>query len=179
MPLLLLFNKPYGVLSQFTGAPNNKTLKDYIDIPSVYPAGRLDKDSEGLLLLTDDGALQHKIAHPKQKLLKQYWVQVEGLPDKQAISSLRNGVRLKDHHCLPAKADIISAPIVWDRVPPIRERKKIPTSWLKIGITEGKNRQVRRMTAHVGYPTLRLIRWQIGTWCLNQLKPGQYQVLEV
>lgn len=179
MSLLLLFNKPYGVLSQFSGASEQHTLSEYIDIPNVYPAGRLDKDSEGLLLLTDDGKLQHDISHPKKKMLKQYWVQVEGIPNNHALKQLREGVSLKDHQCLPAKIQRIDAPSVWERDPPIRDRKSIPTSWLKIGIKEGKNRQVRRMTAQVGYPTLRLIRSQIGPWQLGQLKPGEYQVLNV
>lgn len=178
MSLLILFNKPYGVLSQFTGMPEENTLKKFIDIPSVYPAGRLDKDSEGLLLLTDDGRLQHQISHPKKKQLKQYWVQVEGVPNKEAIAALRAGVKLKDHHCLPAKVDLITPPSVWARNPPIRKRLSISTSWLRIGIKEGKNRQIRRMTAHVGYPTLRLIRYQIGAWRLGKLKPGEYKIIK-
>ena len=175
MSRLLLFNKPYNVLSQFTDADNRRTLADFIDSKCVYAAGRLDKDSEGLLLLTNDGQLQDKIAHPKNKMAKRYWAQVEGDIDKQALSRLSHGVELNDGVTLPAKAKKISQPEnLWVRTPPIRYRKSVPTSWLELVITEGRNRQVRRMTAAVGFPTLRLIRHQIGPWQLGDLQPGQY-----
>jgi 23S rRNA pseudouridine2457 synthase len=172
MARLLLFNKPFGVLTQFRAQAGVPTLAAYIDIPGVYAAGRLDKDSEGLLVLTDDGALQHRISAPKHKLVKTYWVQVEGEPDDAALASLRAGVELKDGWTRPAKARRIAAPQVWARDPPIRERKSIPTSWLELKLKEGRNRQVRRMTAAVGYPTLRLIRYSIGSWTLEGIAPG-------
>lgn len=175
--MLLIFNKPFGVLSQFTGEKTDRTLADYIEIKSIYPAGRLDKDSEGLLLLTDEGKLQHQISHPKQKMEKKYWVQVEGEPSEKELTPLRDGVKIKNHHCLPASVKIITNPSLWERHPPIRVRQTIPTSWLEITIKEGKNRQVRKMTAAIGYPTLRLIRYQIGPWKLNQLKPGEYLII--
>ena len=175
MARLLLFNKPYGVLTQFTDAQGRDTLARYIDVPGVYPAGRLDRDSEGLLLLTDDGQVQHQIAHPLHKLPKVYWVQVEGAPDKSALQALREGVTLNDGRTRPAKVKVIPEPPLWPRTPPVRERKSVPTTWLELTITEGRNRQVRRMTAAVGHPTLRLVRARIGTWSLDQLQPGQYR----
>jgi len=177
MTRLVLFNKPFNVLCQFSGDDGN-TLANYIDIPGVYPAGRLDKDSEGLLLLTDDGQLQHRIAHPRHKQDKTYWVQVEGEISEVAIQQLRQGVVLKDGMTLPAQARQIEAPVLWQRDPPVRFRRHIPTSWLELTIREGKNRQVRRMTAAVGFPTLRLIRQAIGKWNLGDLQPGEYQLIE-
>ena len=174
--MLYAFNKPFGVLCQFSG--EGDTLANYIDIKNIYPAGRLDKDSEGLLLLTDDGKLQHKISHPKFDKEKTYIVQVDGQITTEAISQLRDGVTLKDGLTKPAKAKIIDSPNwVWDRNPPIRIRKDIPTSWIELKITEGKNRQVRRMTAQVGFPTLRLIRTQIRDWKLNNINIGQHERL--
>lgn len=174
MSRIILFNKPYGVLTQFTDKEERQTLSDYIEIKDVYPAGRLDRDSEGLLVLTDDPALRHKIMHPRFKLPKSYWVQVEGQPDTAALKELKMGVMLNDGLTKPAEVDIIQAPDIWERTPPIRFRAAIPTTWLKITITEGRNRQVRRMTAKVGYPTLRLIRIEIGKWKLGDLKPGEW-----
>ena len=180
MSKLVLFNKPYGVLSQFTDDNKRQTLADYISIQHVYAAGRLDKDSEGLLLLTDNGKLQNKITHPNKKLTKYYWVQIEGELDDQAINVLRKGVKLKDGVTKPAEVTCIEEPNnLWRRNPPIRERKTIPTQWLEIAIREGRNRQVRRMTAAVGYPTLRLIRHRIGEWHLGELSPGESRLLEV
>lgn len=175
---LILFNKPYGVLSQFTdkGSPTTRaTLSDFIDVSGVYPAGRLDRDSEGLLLLTDDGRLQARIADPKFKLAKTYWVQVEGEPDDAALDRMRRGVRLNDGDTRPAEVERIDAPAVWPRDPPIRVRAAIPDRWLRLTIREGRNRQVRRMTAAVGYPTLRLIRASIGDWALGDLAPGKWR----
>ncbi|MBB5210371.1 rRNA large subunit pseudouridine synthase E [Microbulbifer hydrolyticus] len=176
MSQLILFNKPYGVLCQFTDQEGRPTLADYIDKPGVYAAGRLDFDSEGLLLLTADGQLQHQIAHPDSKLPKVYWAQVEGMVSDDALVQLRQGVQLKDGRTAPAKARVIAEPAIWPRVPPIRERKAIPTSWIELTISEGRNRQVRRMTAAVGYPTLRLVRCAIGNWRLDGLAPGEQRV---
>ncbi len=182
MPRLIAFCKPFAVLCQFSPDRDNKgetaTLADFISIPGIYPAGRLDKDSEGLLLLTDSGRLQHRISHPKKKMSKTYFVQVEGEPDGAAIARLSSGVPLKDGMTRPASAKIIADPELWPRNPPIRYRASIPTSWLEISLREGRNRQVRRMTAAVGYPTLRLIRYAIGPWNLDGLEPGQWRELE-
>lgn len=175
---LILFNKPYDVLSQFTdrGSPTTRaTLSNFIDVPGVYPAGRLDRDSEGLLLLTDDGRLQARIADPKFKLPKTYWVQVEGVPDDAALTALRDGVTLKDGPTRPAGVARLDAPAIWPRTPPIRYRASIPDTWIALTISEGRNRQVRRMTAAVGHPTLRLIRWRIGDWTLGDLSPGAWR----
>lgn len=174
--MLIAFNKPYGVLCQFTGGEGKPTLAGFIRIPDVYPAGRLDTDSEGLMLLTDDGALQHAIASPKRKLPKTYWAQVEGAIEGAAIAALRSGVALKDGKTAPARARAIAEPAdLWPRTPPIRMRLSVPDSWLELTITEGRNRQVRRMTASVGHPTLRLIRAGIGALTLTDLglAPGQ------
>lgn len=179
MSKFVLFNKPYGVLSQFRSEAGQATLADYLDIPAVYPAGRLDKDSEGLLLLTDDGQLQHRIAHPRHKAEKVYWVQVEGIPDDKALQQLAAGVELKDGLTRPAKVKSMLEPDIWPRDPPIRTRANIPTRWLELSITEGRNRQVRRMTAAVGYPTLRLVRYQIGQWTLDDIRPGEWKILTV
>ncbi len=178
MPRLIAFNKPYGVLCQFTDertAAPRPTLADYIDVPHVYPAGRLDFDSEGLLLLTDDGRLQARIADPKFKLPKTYLVQVEGDVGEDALTALRRGVQLKDGPTLPAEVDRIPDPNLWPRTPPIRVRQSIPDCWLKLTIREGRNRQVRRMTAAVGHPTLRLVRWGIGDWTVEGLASGEWR----
>lgn len=180
VPTLVAFNKPMNVLCQFTGEKGDITLADFIEIPNIYPAGRLDKDSEGLLLLTDDGQLQARISSPKFKLAKTYYVLVEGVPDNKALEALREGVALKDGKTLPAQVNIVPEPEwLWPRVPPVRIRKSIEDTWLKLVIREGRNRQVRRMTAHVGHPTLRLIRYQIGEYSLNELAPGEYRRVPV
>jgi 23S rRNA pseudouridine2457 synthase len=175
MPRLILFNKPFDVLCQFSDPQGRPTLANYLKIPRVYPAGRLDQDSEGLLLLTDLGWLQHRISDPDHKLPKTYWVQVEGTPDAAAVQRLAKGVRLKDGMTKPASVALISPPQIWERTPPIRFRRLIPTAWLSITLTEGRNRQIRRMTAAVGLPTLRLVRWAIGQWDLGKLQPGQWE----
>jgi 23S rRNA pseudouridine2457 synthase len=173
--VLIAFNKPFGVACKFSPEPGRKTLADFIDVRSVYPAGRLDTDSEGLMLLTDDGVLQARIAEPKHKMAKVYWAQVEGSPSQTALNQLRNGVRLGDFTTQPAKAILIEEPQeLWPRDPPIRYRAKIPTAWIELTIREGKNRQVRRMTAKVGYPTLRLIRTAIGKVNLGAVAPGTW-----
>lgn len=180
MGMLILFNKPYGVLCQFTGEPGRETLAGYIPVPGVYAAGRLDTDSEGLLVLTDDGALQARIADPRHKLAKTYLVQVEGVPDEAALAALRAGVDLGDFVTRPCQVRLVAEPAwLWPRVPPIRERKSIPTRWLEIVLKEGKNRQVRRMTAKVGFPTLRLVRARVGEWSLEGIAPGEWREILV
>lgn len=183
MPRLVLFNKPYGVLPQFTdknmAASPRPTLSDYIQIDGVYPAGRLDMDSEGLMLLTDDGRLQARISDPRFKMPKRYLVQVEGTVTDVALAALRSGVQLKDGVTRPAEADRIADPDLWLRDPPVRFRKTAPDCWISLTIREGRNRQVRRMTAAVGFPTLRLVRWSIGDWSLDRLGQGQMRVIEV
>ncbi|TAN30024.1 MAG: pseudouridine synthase [Castellaniella sp.] len=174
-PRLLILNKPFGVLTQFTDDQGRATLKDFVDVPDVYPAGRLDRDSEGLLLLTNDGRLQARIADPQHKMAKTYWVQVEGEPDEAQLQRLRAGVILKDGPTLPAQVKTIAEPPLWPRDPPVRFRKNIPTAWLEVTIHEGRNRQVRHMTAAVGLPTLRLVRIRIGPWSLDELPPGQWR----
>ena len=179
MIAVILFNKPYGVICQFSPSPPHATLKDYIDVPDVYPAGRLDTDSEGLVVLTADGALQHRITDPQHKLPKTYFVQVEGTPADAALAPLRDGVQLSDYRARPATAEIVDAPSwLWPRVPPIRTRQAIPTAWLQITLGEGRNRQVRRMTAAIGFPTLRLIRYSVGSWSLDDLAPGQFRTAD-
>jgi 23S rRNA pseudouridine2457 synthase len=180
MSRLILFNKPFGVLSQFTGATGQATLAQWIPLPGVYAAGRLDADSEGLMLLTDDGALQHRVADPRHKLAKTYLAQVEGIADQAAVAALRAGLDLGDFTTRPCAARLVQEPDwLWPRDPPIRARKSIPTSWIEIALAEGKNRQVRRMTAKVGLPTLRLIRVAIGPWRLDALQPGQWCAVEL
>ena len=182
---LILFNKPYGVLCQFTDgspqggtAPARPTLSDFVRVPGVYPAGRLDLDSEGLLLLTDDGRLQARIADPRFKLPKTYLVQVEGEAAEAGLAALRQGVRLRDGMTRPAEAERIAAPPLWPRDPPVRFRKTVPDCWLKLTIREGRNRQVRRMTAAIGHPTLRLVRWSIGDWTIDGTMPGIWRELQ-
>jgi len=178
MSRIVLFNKPFDVLCQFTDDQGRPTLAHWIDIPGVYAAGRLDRDSEGLLVLTDDGALTARIAQPRNKMAKTYLVQVEGAPDDQALDRLRNGVILNDGPTLPAAVRVVPEPALWLRDPPIRVRRNDVTTWLEIVLREGRNRQVRRMTAAVGYPTLRLVRWAIGEWTVAGLAPGEYRVIE-
>ena len=178
MSRILLFNKPYGVLSQFTDARSpspRPTLSGFVTVPGVYPAGRLDRDSEGLLVLTDDGALQARIADPRHKLPKTYLVQIEGAPSDADLAPLRHGVTLNDGPTRPAQVQLIAPPALWERDPPVRFRKAVPDQWIEITIHEGRNRQVRRMTAHIGFPTLRLVRWRIGDWTLDGLAPGGWR----
>ena len=176
MARLILFNKPYGVLTQFTPADGHASLRDYIPLKGMYPAGRLDADSEGLVVLTDEGAVQARISDPKHKLEKTYWAQVEGVPTTAALEVLARGVDLGDFHTRPCHVKLLPEPAtLWTRGPPIRYRAAIPTSWLELRLREGKNRQVRRMTAKVGFPTLRLIRWAVGSWNLTDLAPGQWR----
>ncbi len=174
-PRLLILNKPYDVLTQFSDDQGRPTLKDYVDVPDVYPAGRLDRDSEGLLLLTNDGRLQARITHPKHRMSKTYWAQVEGVPSPEQLQALREGVPLNDGPTLPAQAEAMREPTLWEREPPVRFRKHVPTSWIELTIQEGRNRQVRRMTAAVGMPTLRLVRVRVGPWTLDGLRPGEWR----
>ena len=179
MASIILINKPFQVLCQFTDQQGRPTLAEFVDQPGFYPAGRLDYDSEGLVVLTNSGPLQHRISDPKAKLSKTYWVQVEGEPSDNDLEPLRRGITLKDGHCRPAKTRIIQPPALWERTPPVRHRQNQPTRWLEITLTEGRNRQVRRMTAAIGFPTLRLVRCQIGDWRLEALLPGESRQLQV
>ncbi len=172
---IILFNKPFNTLTQFTGEPGDSTLADFIPVKDVYAAGRLDKDSEGLLVLTNDGILQARLTQPKSKSPKTYWVQVEGIPSEDSLNRLRNGVELNDGWTLPAGIELMQEPTIWDRNPPIRHRPSIPTSWIAITLEEGRNRQVRRMTAAVGHPTLRLIRHRMGEWTVDDMQPGEWK----
>lgn len=178
MPRVILFNKPFDVLSQFTDTRSptpRRTLSNFIDIPKVYPAGRLDRDSEGLLVLTDDGPLQAKISDPRNKMSKTYLAQVEGAPTDADLQALRDGVTLKDGLTRPAKAQLIDPPELWIRTPPVRHRKSVPDHWIELTISEGRNRQVRRMTAHIGFPTLRLVRWRVGEWTIADIPSGRWK----
>lgn len=179
MPRLIILNKPFGVICQFSTDGLHPTLSSLITVPGVYPAGRLDMDSEGLVVLTDDGKLQALIADPRHKLVKTYWAQVEGTPSEAALDGLRRGIVLSDHVTLPAEACILAEPAsMWPRDPPIRQRRAIPTTWLGIRIREGRNRQVRRMTAAIGHPTLRLVRYAVGNWTIDDLAPGAWREAE-
>ena len=175
MARILILNKPYGALCQFTDAGGRATLKDWVKVPGVYPAGRLDRDSEGLVVLTDDGRIQTAVSDPRHALEKGYWVQVEGVAGEAALEQLRRGLTLADGPTLPAEARRIPEPALWPRDPPIRFRRAIPTDWLEVRLREGRNRQVRRMTACVALPTLRLVRFQVGPWCLEDLQPGEWR----
>lgn len=177
MSSILLFNKPFGVVSQFTGDVKEETLANFIHLPNYYAAGRLDKNSEGLLLLTNDGKLQHQLTHPHFSKQKCYWVQVEGIPNEQDLTPLRQGLIIQHTQFLPAVVKLIADPLLWPRTPPVRFRKTVPTSWLEIILREGKNHQIRRMTAAIGFPTLRLVRHQIANWSLGDLQPGEYRRL--
>lgn len=176
---ILLFNKPFGVISQFSGDKQEETLANYIDLPNFYAAGRLDKNSEGLLLLTDDGQLQHRLSHPDFNKQKYYWVQVEGIPLEEDLLALRQGLVMQQTQFLPAEVKIIDEPLLWPRIPPVRFRKMVPTSWLEIILREGKNHQIRKMTAAIGFPTLRLVRHRIAQWSLGTLMPGEYRVCKI
>lgn len=178
-PTLLILNKPFGVLTQFSDNEGRATLKDFVKVPDVYPAGRLDRDSEGLLLLTNDGHLQARIANPKHKVAKTYWAQVEGVPTPEQLRQLNAGITLNDGPTQPAQVCRIEAPALWERHPPVRFRKNVPTTWLELTIHEGRNRQVRRMTAAVGLPTLRLVRIRIGPWSLDDLLPGDWRNADI
>ena len=179
MPQLILFNKPHNVLAQFTDRNGRTTLADFFDLPGFYPAGRLDRDSEGLLLLTDDGALAHRLTDPRYKTWKTYWAEVEHVPTDGHLDDLRSGLTLKDGPTLPARARLLDPPGLWPRDPPVRLRARIPTQWLEIQIHEGRNRQIRRMTAAIGFPTLRLVRYAVGDWTLDNLAPGEWRSIEV
>lgn len=175
MARILLFNKPWGVLTQFTDAEGRLTLADFIPIPGVYPAGRLDRDSEGLVALTDNGRLQARLSDPRHHTSKTYWVEVEGIPAAEALQALRDGVQLRDGPTRPARVEPMPPPEIWPRDPPVRVRRHIPTQWLALTLTEGRNRQVRRMTAAVGHPTLRLIRYRVASWTIDGIAPGEYR----
>ncbi|ARN75789.1 pseudouridine synthase [Oceanicoccus sagamiensis] len=179
MAKIILLNKPFNVLCQFTDKEGRANLADFVDTAGVYPAGRLDYDSEGLVILTDDGKLQHQISHPDAKQSKTYWVQVEGSPSHTDLEPLRRGIKLNDGLCRPAKVALIEEPAIWPRTPPVRQRSAIPTSWLELSISEGRNRQVRRMTAAIGHPTLRLIRAKVGDWTIDGLAPGESRQLTI